>query len=190
MASVKLLLSKRFEMKIAIRKTGIPQRWWCETQAYVSPSTLKRFLKGDKISIDNFRSIVEALGIEEWKAYVDWGDENDSTQVVSLPQHPIFECPPTGSDRSNPCVGFFASGGINPSDLQAIEVVIDRLKGTLLKCNVTISQAEESSTHSEETIVSQQLVVTGSFTESDRRKAIALLEHLTTLLLECEFEVW
>lgn len=189
MASVKVLLSKQREIKMALKKTGIPQDRWCEMKAFVSHSTLKRFLRGKPISIDNFRSILEALGIKEWQAYVEWSDgQRDSTQVIEIEQHDIVANPPVDSDRSNPSGGFFTIGGINPSDLKAIEVVIDHLNATLLKCQVTISQAEESP--SEETAKARQLIVTGRFKESARQKAITLLEHLTTLLLECEIEVW
>lgn len=191
MASVKLLSEKKRDIQMALKKTGIPKKLWCKDEAYVSNSTLKRFLNGTPISIENFQSIFKALGIEEWQAYADWGEETqDSTRVIDFAQCDTIDNPPTESEGSNSSGGFLAIGGISPSSLKAIKMVLDTLKETLLKCNVTVSPDEESVLPAEETDVPRQLVVTGSFKELDRLRAIALLEHLTQLLLECELKVW
>ena len=176
---------------MAIKKTGMTKKRWCKEQAFVSTSTLKRFLRGTPISIDNFQRIVEVLGLEEWRAYVDWGEKiQDSTRVLDFPQRNTIDYPQTESQGSKPFGGFLALGRISSFDLKAIEVVLDKLKETLLKCEVTISPDEESALPAEEMGVPRQLVVTGDFKESDRLKALALLEHLKKLLLKCELEIW
>ncbi|MDJ1184704.1 hypothetical protein [Roseofilum casamattae] len=166
--------------------------------AYISKSTLKRFLSGKPILIDSFISIMNALKIEEWQEYADWGQEKqDSTRALQFARNKITFNPPVGSNPTAskskgaiPHGGFFTIGGINQSDLKAIEVILEHLNQTLLKCNITFSSDGEKQMPSEGKENYQQLVVTGSFKESDRAKAIVLLEHLRSLLLECTLEVW
>ena len=203
MSSFSLLQQKKHELVIRKKQMSMSNLTWAR-KAYVSESTLKRFLKGNAVRLDSFVSIIEVLGISEWEEYANSNqlskEAQDSTQVLNPPPSGFTSCStwgdpktaldspyqllnfPQDSDRVElPCGGFFTRGKVSLADKKTIEVTIDRLKKVLLKCKVTISPSTENS---------QELVATGRFKESDRYKAIALLDHLQALLLECELEVW
>lgn len=55
------------------------KKWIDESMS--SESTLKRFLRGDAISAENFIKLCQAVGIEDWHNLVDWEKDIDSTKV-------------------------------------------------------------------------------------------------------------
>ena len=104
--------------------------------AHTSESTLKRFLRGEKISSDHFISICEAVGIEEWQKLVDWED-NDSTRVGSFPTPTA-----TAQKTEQKIRGIAVSGTFSQEKKQEIEAVLELLKTLLSTCNVIISPSD------------------------------------------------
>ena len=119
------------------------ERAWIDL-AFTSESTLKRFFKGERISIDTFKAISQVVGIEEWQQLVDW--EDDDKSLAS----PLSETlPPQALEKSQaqtplPGVkkGLIAITGIfDESKYQEIQVALENLQQLLAKHNVTIQVA-------------------------------------------------
>lgn len=142
MASVRLLLNKKREI-IKMQKTrGFSQQTWGSI-SYTSESTVKRFLRGNSISIDAFQAICEALGIQEWQMYVDWED-NDSTQITSevISSETMEGISPsakaTSEEPDAKPSALVVSATFSEEDQQEIEAVLEHLKSLMLRCSITI----------------------------------------------------
>ncbi|MDY7003845.1 MAG: hypothetical protein SWX82_07750 [Cyanobacteriota bacterium] len=102
------------------------QKEWYES-AFVSISTLKRFMSGIPISPDSFKKLSEVVGIEEeeWNSLIDEYPSQSFTQKKSN-----FK---TGVDIT----------GIFTSDKQLeVEIALEHLKQLLINCKVVIYNEE------------------------------------------------
>jgi transcriptional regulator with XRE-family HTH domain len=170
MASVKLLLQKQSQIKMIQRHRGFTQRTLAKS-AYTSDSTVKRFLRGQPISVDNFVHLCEALGIEEWQQYVDWGDKG-TNQVVPTPS--IFSEAEVASKYSHP-----------KSPICVIAIVSENQK---LEIEALLAQRQSLfSTCTNITLPAQGAVVNVSDVVDEHKKleAEAVQENLKGLLKDC-----
>ena len=139
-ASTRLIIDKKHELKKARLEMGYTQQDWSH-KAMVSDSTVKRFLKGQAITIDCFISLCKAVGIDEWREFADWKTQ-DSTRVVStsLANSPEVNLGmlKQSEQSETPKSSIVVSGIFNEDDRQEIEAVLEHLKNLLLKHTVTI----------------------------------------------------
>jgi transcriptional regulator with XRE-family HTH domain len=170
MASVKLLLQKQSQIKMIQRHRGFTQRTLAKS-AYTSDSTVKRFLRGQPISVDNFVHLCEALGIEEWQQYVDWGDK-DTNQVVSTPS--LLSAAEAASKYSHPKSPICVIAIVSENQKLEIEALLAQRKSLFSTCtNITLP--------------AQGAVVNVSDVVDEHKKleAEAVLENLKGLLKDC-----
>lgn len=170
MASVKLLLQKQSQIKTIQRHRGFTQKKWAKS-ADTSDSTLKRFLRGQPISVDCFISLCKALRIEEWQQYVDWGDK-DTNQVVSTP--PLLPKAKVASQSSPPTSPICVIAIVSESQKLEIEGFLAQQQ-TLLSTGANI------------TLPTQGAVVNVSDVVGEAKKleAQAIIENLKGLLKGC-----
>jgi hypothetical protein len=107
---------------------------WVQT-AKASQSTLKRFLKGEAISIDCFISLCNALGIEEWQKLVDWED-NDSTRVHREPS----ENYPAQPEPVEPKRALVVTGCFTESQKEKVKLLVEALKKALTEADIIVSE--------------------------------------------------
>ncbi|MGL4503897.1 MAG: hypothetical protein ACRCU2_32850, partial [Planktothrix sp.] len=108
--------------------------WACE--AYVSPSTAKRFIQGEPISPENFRNLCQVLGIEEWESLIDW-DKSDSTAVDSTAL--TFKPSDLSAKDELPSKGGLAVTGIFTSAKRfQVEISLEIFKQLLINGSVII----------------------------------------------------
>lgn len=127
------------EGKVVVDEARLKKRWnktsleWAE-KAMTSDSTLKRFLRGNKITSDHFKSICEAVGLTEWRKLVD-SEDNDSTRVTSFPTQTATSLKTQRKIRGRVVV----SGTFDEGTREEIDIVLEHLKTLLRTCTVTIS---------------------------------------------------
>ncbi|WP_036489655.1 hypothetical protein [Myxosarcina sp. GI1] len=130
------------EGKLLVDNSRRERRWntnspeWIE-MAHTSESTLKRFLRGNKISSDHFISICEAIGLTEWQKLVDWEDK-DSTRVGSF----STQTPTVQKTERKTRGRVVVSGTFDEGIREEIDIVVEHLKTLLTTCNVTISPSD------------------------------------------------
>ncbi|MEQ8463705.1 hypothetical protein [Coleofasciculus sp. E1-EBD-02] len=160
-----------------VEKARIMKGWnrtdqeWART-ARVSRSTLKRFLSGQSLTVDCFRSLCEALGLDEWQNLVAWED-NDSTRVAQKQS----ENPPAQPEPAEPKRTLLVTGFFNESQKARIEILLEGLKKTLLEADIIIDPTHQPK---------RTLLVTGFFNESQKARIEILLEGLKKTLLEAD----
>lgn len=140
-------LSKKGEeiVNLARKKKGWNknERAWIDL-AFTSESTLKRFFKGERISMDTFKAISQVVGIEEWQQLVDWEDDDNNLALplseTSPPQ--LLEISQAQTTLPGVKKGLIAITGIfDESKYQEIQVALENLQQLLAKHNVTIQLA-------------------------------------------------
>ena len=174
MASVKLLLHKQSQIRMIQRHRGFTQVKWAKS-ADTSDSTLKRFLRGQPISVDNFVHLCEALGIEEWQQYVDWGDK-DSNQVASNPS--LLPEAEEASKFSPAKSSIFVIAIVSENQKLEIEALLGERQSLFSNCtNITLP--------------TQGAVVNVSDVVGEHKKleAEAVLENLKGLLKDCTITI-
>jgi hypothetical protein len=174
MASVKLLLQKQSQIKMIQIHKGFTQGTWAKS-AYTSDSTIKRFWRGQPISVGNFISLFKAIGIEEWEQYVDWGDKDSAQFVSTFPFLPetdsASKLPPTKSS-------IFVIAIVSENQKLEIEALVAQLKSLFPTCtNITLP--------------TQSAVVNVSDVVGEHKnlEAEAILENLKGLLKDCTITV-
>ena len=147
-------------------------RW--HTKAYVSPSTLKRFIAGQPISPEKFKSICEVLGIMEWESLVDW--ENSDVTPLS----PFLEVLNSESftDKESSLKGIGVTGIFTSDKKLEVEMSLEHLKQLLINVKIVIKYAEELDYHN-------GLSVYGLFSPDQQLEIKIALEHLRQLLVTC-----
>ena len=110
------------------------------TMGHTTESTLKRFLRGDRITTDTFISICEAVGLPEWQTLVDWEDKDiDSTRVGSSPSETV-----TAQKTERQTTGRLAVSGLFEEEKrQEICIVLEHLQTLLKTGSVTISPSKD-----------------------------------------------
>lgn len=140
MASYKLDLAKRSEV-IAVKKIrGYTNNRWRDL-AYVSESTLKRFLNSTPIEAENFIGILNAIGIETWQEFVDWDEQcgNGAKPSKSVEESKVDmkallmgETPEEETQKSAICLVV----DFEPEQTEKVESLINHLKKYLLEVEV------------------------------------------------------
>ena len=169
------------EGKITVRKAKYFQPWstqeWAD-KAYVSISTLKRFLKGDKIERANFDGLCKVFHLDPNAFIAPPNDQLDSATpsipaLVPPPPVPVPPEPPFTRHSDTPLLSFMITGTFSPNNLAEIKVVLVHLK-KLLRDSATFTLVPEHNS----------LAVTGTFTEDKKPQIEIALVHLEKLLLE------
>jgi hypothetical protein len=108
-----------------------------------SESTLKRFLKGEAISSEHFKTLCSAVGIEQWQVLVDWqGEDIDSMRVGSEKKE--SESKNVGNDNfipdesSQSKYGLAVTGVFSADKKLEIETALKAVKNLLLTCQIVI----------------------------------------------------
>ena len=133
------------------------------SRAYVSVSTVKRFARGERISVDSFKHLCSVLGLEDWQCLVE-GIDLDGARVSCQDPSP----PQQDEVQVETAVGAIAVTGVfsKNAELQ-IEATLVLLQELLLESKVHISPYEED-------LENEQNCYGGSFADStvyDRRLA-------------------
>jgi hypothetical protein len=154
---------------------GLNQERWA-SKAFTSVSTLKRFLSGEKVSIDNFISLCNAVGIAEWENLLAPVDEQDSTQVQpestsDVPPPKSLTVPNFGNfnTRTFMMTATFTENNKDQKDL--IEQALEHLKSRLMD-KVTVTFHPNGNC----------LAVSGTFDEETKKLVEVTLLHLEQLL--------
>jgi hypothetical protein len=166
MNTISLRTDEKDNLLVIRKRLGISSNSSWALKAYVSESTMKRFLNGTPVSVTSFISILEVLQVKDYKNYIEHEKYNE------------MEYNSSSQDNKNKSIlsgGIFMIGKFDVSDWKTIETVAKHLENILLKCKITLLE-------------NGTLVVTGTFSECDRDKGIALLDHLKSLLTDCELE--
>ena len=100
------------------------QKEWYEL-AFVSKSTLKRFMSGIPISPDSFKKLSEVVGIEEWNSLIDEYPSQSFTQK-----------------KSKLKTGVGITGIFTLDKKLEIEMALEHLKQLLINCKVVIYNDE------------------------------------------------
>lgn len=174
--SVRLTKEGLEQVNAARRKKGWTKRaieWF--KQAYVSESTLKRFVRGKPISPENFKNLCKVLGIEEWQTLVDW-EESDSTAVPQAsgeyPNQDISERKPLSQSVLT------VTGTFNSHRRLEVEMASERLADLLSDSKVNIRETDDPAFPS-------GVFIQGLFNPELQSQIEATEEHLKTLLLSC-----
>jgi hypothetical protein len=109
-------------------------------RANASESTLKRFLRGDAISIDCFVSLCSVLGIEDWQSLVDW-EAQDIELKESLSPVCTESSLPLSEQVAAKC-SFVLSGVFEEDVRLEVEAMFAHLQSLLNKSTVTIKIAD------------------------------------------------
>jgi hypothetical protein len=123
---------------------GRTSREWTEA-SMSSESTLKRFLRGEAISPEHFKTLCSAVGIEQWQVLVDWqGEDIDSMRVGSEKEE--SEPKNVGNDNfisdesSQSKYGLAVTGVFSADKKLEIETALKAVKNLLLTCQIVIEQ--------------------------------------------------
>ncbi|NEP40479.1 MAG: hypothetical protein F6K25_30830 [Okeania sp. SIO2G4] len=96
------------------------QKEWYES-AFVSISTLKRFMSGTSISPDSFKKLSEVVGIEDWNSLIDEYPSQSFTHK-----------------KSNFKTGVGITGIFTLDKKLEVEIALEHLKQLLINCKVVI----------------------------------------------------
>ncbi|NER33867.1 MAG: hypothetical protein F6J93_07430 [Oscillatoria sp. SIO1A7] len=127
MTSYRLSNEGKVEIKQAQAKSRWTREFW-SSKAYVSVSTLRRFLSGNPVSSENFIALCEAIGIEDWQSLVDWESSG-------------IEAPSTSQARRS---SFIVSGTFDDDKRMEIEALLKHLKTLLGSCNITVHSEDNA----------------------------------------------
>ncbi|MGD1713194.1 hypothetical protein [Dapis sp. BLCC M172] len=147
---------------------------WCY-EAYVSESTLKRFISGKPISPKNFQSLCEVVGIKEWHSLVDW-ENSDSTTVTQFSEEFLGTFLTEKKPKSK---GGIAVTGVFTSEKKLeVEMALERLRELLMECKIVVKTPQEPDSN-------YGCSVYGLFSLDQQLEIEVALEHLKLLLLTC-----
>lgn len=154
------------------------QKGWKKTEsawadfAFVSQSTLKRFIAGQPISPQNFISLCETIGIHEWQSLVDWeeSDITTTTQLQGNADNEPFEKLKSKNNRLG-VTGVFAL-----DKRLEVQMALEHLKQLLLDCKIVIKRAEDNQ---------GGFSIYGFFSPNKQLEIEIALEHLKKLLVTC-----
>ena len=130
MASFKLSPKGVSEVKLKRKSQGITHGEMAKS-AYLSISTVKRFISGKPVSTESFKVLCNILEIEEWQNLIE--QENiDSKQVLSRDSQNFKEkdTQETGT--------LYIMGDFNRSQQRQIKVALESLKALMLEGTVTM----------------------------------------------------
>lgn len=109
-------------------------------RAYLSVSTVKRFARGQQISVDSFKHLCRVLGLEDWQRLVE-GIDSDSAKVPCQDLSP----PQQEEVGIREAVGTLAvRGTFSQSKQLQIATTLEVLKDLLLDGKVRISPCADS----------------------------------------------
>lgn len=179
--SIGLDIGKLSDIKLAQTNAGFRSIIDWAYRAYVSESTLKRFLAGIRITAQNFISICKAVEIYDWRAFVDWND-NDSSLAFSLRErYSKFDASDAStiveSDSQKIIGSLVLNGSLTDDNKPVVEAIIGQLKSVVIDLNVEIL-----SLHQEKN--KNLLLMSGDFVDSGRLRIKAFIKHLESFLLE------
>lgn len=166
--SVSLLEEGKSAVQAAMKHQILSQPQ-CANKAFVSISTLKRFIKGDKIDRDNFEALCRTLNLNPHELIAPPNNQQNST----TPPVPV---PPQRSPAQHSGTSpqsFMITGTFSPNKLAEIEVALFHLEKLL----------HDSGTF---TLVPKHnyFAITGTFSEDKKPQIEVALMHLEKLLLE------
>ncbi|NEQ36234.1 MAG: hypothetical protein F6K40_08000 [Okeania sp. SIO3I5] len=150
------------------------ERQWC-WEAYVSESTLKRFISGKPISVKNFQSLCEVVGIKEWNCLVDW--ENSDSSTVAQFSEELLDTSLT--EKKPQSKGGIAVTGVFTSEKKLeVEMTLEHLQELLMECKIVVKSPQEPNSN-------YGCSVYGLFSLDQQLEIEVALEHLKLLLLTC-----
>jgi transcriptional regulator with XRE-family HTH domain len=143
-------------------------------QAFVSSSTLKRFVSGQPVSPGNFKAICEVLGIDEWQSLIDWQDVDSVTKAA------VDELSKSANQDEEPQLnqGICLTGVFASAQKIQIEMVVKELKELLLDGRAKIRSVKGEN-------FDYSCYVSGVYSVNQQLEIEAILEHIKQLLLEC-----
>ena len=144
--------------------------------AFVSESTLKRFITGKAISPENFKHLCRVVGIYEWESLVDW-EESDSTALAQLQGSAGDELSEELKSKSS---RVSVTGVFTLDKRLEVEMALEHLKQLLLDCKLIIKSAEDSRSG---------LSIYGFFSPDQQLEIEIVLEHLKQLLVSCTITI-
>ncbi len=146
------------------------RQWYWD--AYVSESTLKRFISGKPISVKNFQSLCEVVGIEEWHSLVDW--ENSDSTVAQFSEEFLVT---SLSEKKPQSKGGIAVTGVFTSEKKLeVEMTLERLRELLMECKIVVKSPQETESY-------YGCSVYGLFSLDQQLEIEVALDHLKRLLL-------
>lgn len=171
-----------------VRQALRSQRWsqdtWA-TNAYISISTIRRFLKGENIDRYSFDALFTVLHLDPNDLIAPPNDKLDSV-TPPVPEEvspPLVTVPPERSPTQHSGTylqSFMITGTFSPNKLAEIEVALALLE-KLLRNDCTITLVSDKN----------YLAVSGKFSEDKKPHVEVALMHLEKLLLEhCIIADW
>ena len=145
--------------------------------AGVSLSTLKRFLNGEGVTIANFRSLSEVVGIKDWYSLIDW-EQSDSAAVAQVMlesnKEPVFR-------TSNSAENAVTITGVFDAYLRLeVEMTSERLIELLHDGKLSIKQ--EANTLG-------GVLIQGIYSPEKQLQIETVLYHLQKLLISCNITI-
>ncbi|NEP80742.1 MAG: hypothetical protein F6K39_22765 [Okeania sp. SIO3B3] len=150
----------------------IEWQWWSD--ADVSESTLKRFIRGKPVSVKNFQSLCEAVGIEKWHSLVDW--ENSDSTVAQFSEELLGTSLTEKKPQSKAGIG--VTGVFTSEKKLEVEMALERLRELLMECKIVVKSPQETDSN-------YGCSVYGLFSPDQQLEIEVALEHLRVLLLTC-----
>lgn len=169
------------EAKSAVREAlyfkGLSQQGWAD-KAYISISTVKRFLSGQRIDRYSFEAACISLELnpDELIAHLNYQRDSTIPSIPVLVSPPLVPVPPEPSlthHLGTPPQNFMITGTFSPNKLAEIEVALTLLE-KLLGDSATFTLVPEHN----------YLAVTGTFSKDKKPHVEVALMHLKKLLLE------
>jgi hypothetical protein len=162
----------------ALSLKGWSREQWSNYTGYVSLSTIKRFLNGEKIDRPYFEKLCHPLYLD-LSDLIAWpNDQLDSpTPLIPLLVPPLLIPLPPEQSPTQPLgthfQSFMITGIFSPNKLAEIEVALEHLEKLLLNdCTFTLMPDKN------------YLAVSGKFSEHQKIHVEVALKHLEKLLLE------
>ena len=146
--------------------------------AYVSESTLKRFVSGQPVSPDNFKAMCEVLGIDKWQSLIDWQDVDSVTKAA------VDELLKSANKNEEPQLnqGICLTGVFASAKKIQIEIVLKELKELLLDGRAKIISVKADN-------FDYICFLSGIYSVNQQLEIEAVLENLNQLLLECTISI-
>lgn len=166
--SVSLSEEGKSAVQAAMKRQALSQKQWAN-QAFVSISTLKRFVKGNKIDRGNFEAVCRTLNLNLHELIAPPNNQQNSA-ATPVPT-PLQRSPAQHSGTSPQ--SFMITGTFSPNKLGEIEVALVHLE-KLLHDSGTFTLVPEHN----------YFAVTGTFSEDKKPQVEVALMHLEKLLLE------
>lgn len=177
--SVNLSEKGKHDVREALYFKGLSQQGWAY-KAFISISTVKRFLSGQRIDRYYFEAACISLGLNPNEVIAPPNYQRDSTTttppipvLVSPPLVPVPPEPSLTHHSGTPPQNFMITGTFSSNKLAEIEAALTLLE-KLLGDSATFTLVPEHN----------YLAVTGTFSEDKKPHVEVALMHLKKLLLE------